>query len=63
VILHSRAAAQVSEYDNGGSHVTVYLMLGLVVVVGTAMTLAMIPVGRWGSPDFGPAMIAGRLAP
>ena len=29
VVLHAGAAAQVSEYDNGGSHVSIYLLLAL----------------------------------
>jgi UDP-GlcNAc:undecaprenyl-phosphate GlcNAc-1-phosphate transferase len=48
VVLHARAAAQISEYDNGGSHVTLYLLLGfssaalallLTPVIGRASTL------------------------
>jgi len=50
VVLHARAAAQISDYDNGGSHVTVYLLLGL----GSA-TLALIltPVIGRGSVRLG----------
>jgi UDP-GlcNAc:undecaprenyl-phosphate GlcNAc-1-phosphate transferase len=50
VVLHARAAAQISEYDNGGSHVTVFLLLGL----GSA-TLALIltPVIGRGSARLG----------
>ena len=50
VILHSRAAAQISEYDNGGSHVTVYLLLSLSSAV---LVLLLTPLVSRGSIQLG----------
>jgi UDP-GlcNAc:undecaprenyl-phosphate GlcNAc-1-phosphate transferase len=50
VILHPRAAAQISEYDNGGSHVTVYLLLGFS---SAALALFLTPVIGRGSAALG----------
>jgi UDP-GlcNAc:undecaprenyl-phosphate GlcNAc-1-phosphate transferase len=46
VVLHARAAAKISDYDNGGSHVTVYLLLALT---GAALALVLTPVIGRGS--------------
>lgn len=44
VILHARASTQISEYDNGGSHVTLYLLLGFS---SAALALFLTPlIGR-----------------
>lgn len=50
VILHPRAAAKISEYDNGGSHVTVYLLLGLS---SAALALVLTPLVSRGSIRLG----------
>jgi UDP-GlcNAc:undecaprenyl-phosphate GlcNAc-1-phosphate transferase len=50
VILHARAAAQISEYDNGGSHVAVYLLLGLG---SAALALVFTPLVARGSRVLG----------
>jgi UDP-GlcNAc:undecaprenyl-phosphate/decaprenyl-phosphate GlcNAc-1-phosphate transferase len=41
VVLHPRAAAEISDYDNGGSHLTVYLLIALS---GATLALALTPV-------------------
>jgi UDP-GlcNAc:undecaprenyl-phosphate GlcNAc-1-phosphate transferase len=44
VILHSRAATEISDYDNCGAHVTVYLLLGLISAI---LALLLTPlIGR-----------------
>ena len=50
VVLHARAAAQISEYDNGGSHVTLYLLLGFS---SAALALFLTPVIGRGSTLLG----------
>jgi UDP-GlcNAc:undecaprenyl-phosphate GlcNAc-1-phosphate transferase len=50
VVLHTRAAAQISDYDNGGSHVTVYLLLGLGSAI---LALILTPVIGRGSARLG----------
>jgi len=50
VVLHPRAAAQISEYDNGGSHVTVYLLLGFS---SAALALFLTPLIGRGSTVLG----------
>jgi UDP-GlcNAc:undecaprenyl-phosphate GlcNAc-1-phosphate transferase len=47
VILHSRTSPQISEYDDGGSHVSVYL---LIVLAGAGLAAILTPiVARWSS--------------
>jgi UDP-GlcNAc:undecaprenyl-phosphate GlcNAc-1-phosphate transferase len=50
VVLHPRTAAQISEYDNGGSHVTVYLLLGFS---SAALALFLTPLIGRGSAALG----------
>jgi UDP-GlcNAc:undecaprenyl-phosphate GlcNAc-1-phosphate transferase len=50
VVLHARAAPQISEYDNGGSHVMVYLVLGLS---SAALALLATPLVSRGSIRLG----------
>jgi UDP-GlcNAc:undecaprenyl-phosphate GlcNAc-1-phosphate transferase len=50
VVLHPRAAAHISEYDNGGSHVTLYLLLGFS---SAALALFLTPVIGRGSTLLG----------
>jgi UDP-GlcNAc:undecaprenyl-phosphate/decaprenyl-phosphate GlcNAc-1-phosphate transferase len=50
VILHARATAEISDYDNCGSHVTVYLLLALV---SAALALVLTPLIGRGSRRLG----------
>jgi UDP-GlcNAc:undecaprenyl-phosphate/decaprenyl-phosphate GlcNAc-1-phosphate transferase len=50
VILHPWAAAKISDYDNGGSHLPVYLLVGLTSAV---LALVLTPVIGRGSTRLG----------